>query len=365
MKTLDIINFLETVAPSSLQESYDNAGLIYGAPETECTGVLVCLDVTEAVIDEAIRMKFNLVIAHHPLVFKGLKKLNPDRGISQVLVKAIKNDISVYAIHTNLDNVITGVNNKIADKLGLADRKILVGKEGLLKKLVCYVPVAHLDPLQQALFTAGAGQIGQYSECSFAVKGEGTFKAGDGADPFVGAVGKRHMEEEMRLEVMFSSWQQKKVLAAMREAHPYEEIAFDIINLENLHNEVGSGLTGVLQEPLTPDTFFGLVKERFSAPVIRFSPLTGKKIQKIAVCGGAGSFLISNAIAAGVDLFLTADLKYHDFFEADGRIVLADMGHFESEQFTQDLLFDLLKQKFPNFAVLKTGVATNPVNYFL
>jgi dinuclear metal center YbgI/SA1388 family protein len=365
MKTLDIINFLETVAPMSLQESYDNAGLIYGSPESECTGVLVCLDVTEAVIDEAVRLKINLVIAHHPLVFKGMKKLNPDRGVSKVLVKAVKNDISIYAIHTNLDNIVSGVNNKIADKLGLGDCKILVRKEGLLKKLVCYVPVTHLETLQQTLFSAGAGQIGRYSECSFAGRGEGTFKAGEGAAPYTGAVGTRHTEEEMRLEVVFSAWQQNNVLSAMRRSHPYEEIAFDILNLDNLHDEVGSGLIGLLPEPMATDVFLSLVKERFDAPVIRFSPLTGKLIQKVAVCGGAGSFLIPNAIAAGADLFLTADLKYHDFFEADGRIVLADMGHFESEQFTQELLFDLLKQKFPNFAVLKTGVATNPVNYFL
>jgi dinuclear metal center YbgI/SA1388 family protein len=365
MKTLDIINFLETVAPSSLQETYDNAGLIYGSPDAECSGVLVCLDVTEAVIEEAIHTNCNLVIAHHPLVFKGLKKINPDRGISRVLVRAIKNDISIYAIHTNIDNVIDGVNDKIADTIGLVNRKVLEKKQGLLKKLVCFVPLAHLEPLQQALFDAGAGNIGKYSDCSFATGGTGTFKAGEGTDPFVGTVGSRHTEEEMRLEVVFSAWQHAAVISAMKKSHPYEEIAYDVLSIDNPHDGVGSGLIGELQEPLDAHAFFGRVKERFHTPLIRHSPLTGKAFKKIAICGGAGSFLISNAIAAGADLFLTADLKYHDFFEADGRIVLADMGHFESEQFTQELLFDLLKQKFPNFAVLKTGVATNPVNYFL
>ncbi len=365
MKTLDIINFLETVAPASLQESYDNAGLIYGSTGTECTGAIVCLDITDQVIEEAVKFNCNFVIAHHPLVFKALKKINPEHGISRVLVNAIKKDISIYAIHTNLDNVISGVNMKIADKIGLKKLEILDKKTGLVKKLVCFVPTSHLEVLQSALFNAGAGHIGNYNECSFATEGKGTFKAGKDANPFVGDIGVRHAENEMRLEVVFSVWQQKAVVAAMKASHPYEEIAYDIMSVDYPHQEVGAGLLGELAEPLESNSFFKMVKEIFQVPVIRHSPLTGKTIKKVAICGGAGSFLISNAIAAGADIFLTADLKYHDFFEADGRIILADMGHYESEQFTQDLLIDLLKQKFPNFAVLKTGVATNPVNYFL
>ena len=365
MKTLDIINFLETIAPAALQEGYDNSGLIYGSPEAECAGVLVCLDVTDQVIDEAISLHCNLVISHHPLVFRALKKINPDKGISRVLVKAIKNDVSIYAIHTNLDNVLSGVNNRIAEILGLINRNILDKKAGQIKKLICYVPVSHLEGVRTALFTAGAGHIGKYRECSFAAEGKGTFKAGEGADPYVGQIDNRHTENEIRLEVVFSAWQQNAVLHAMKAAHPYEEIAYDVLSPDNFHDEVGSGLVGDLEQPMEALSFFALVRERFQVPVIRFSPLTGKLIKRVAICGGAGSFLISNAIGSGADLFLTADLKYHDFFEADGRIVLADMGHYESEQFTQDLLIDLLKQKFPNFAVLKTGVATNPVNYFL
>jgi dinuclear metal center YbgI/SA1388 family protein len=365
IKIGDLINFLETIAPVSLQESYDNAGLITGAPETPCTGALVTLDVTDAVLDEAEARGCNLVIAHHPLLFRSIKKLSGTDPVSRNLVRAVKKDIALYAIHTNLDNVPEGVNGKMASLLGLREPSILQPAIDKLKKLYCFVPLDHLENVRNALSKAGCGQIGRYSDCSFFVAGTGTFKAGAGADPFVGRIGELHREAEYRLEMIFPGWLEKQVVRAMVEAHPYEEVAYDIVSLDNRWEGAGSGLVGVLPEPVPEPVFLTRLQQVFGIPAIRHSSLVNRPVNRVALCGGAGSFLISSAIAAGADIFLTADLKYHDFFEADGRIVLADIGHFESEQFTSDLLVDLLNEKFPNFAVLKTGVRTNPVNYFL
>ena len=359
-----IINFLETIAPPSLQESYDNSGLLTGMPNWECTGALVSLDITDEVIDEAIGLKCNLLIAHHPLIFKGLKRLNGNDPVSRVIIRAIKNDLAIYAIHTNLDNVMEGVNGRIADLIGLEDRKILLPHPGRLKKLICFVPIDHLEQVRGAIFNAGAGQIGRYSGCSFSSEGTGTFTAGTGTHPFVGEIGQDHLEKEVRLEVVFPSHLERQVLAAMTTAHPYDEVAYDILSLDNTHLGIGSGITGILASSMKEEDFLGQIRDIFRIPAIRHSRFTSKLIQRVSLCGGAGSFLISKAIANESDIFLTADLKYHDFFEADGRILLADIGHFESEQFTSDLVYGLIKEKFPTFAVLKTGVLTNPINYF-
>jgi len=359
-----IINFLETIAPPSLQESYDNSGLLTGMPNWECSGALVSLDITDEVIDEAISIKCNLLIAHHPLIFKGLKRLNGNDQVSRIIIRAIKNDLAIYAIHTNLDNVIEGVNGKIADLIGLEDRKILLPQVNRLKKLICFTPIAQLEQVRGAIFNAGAGQIGDYSDCSFSSEGTGTFTAGTGTHPFVGEIGQHHMEKEVRLEVVFPSHLERQVIAAMISAQPYEEVAYDILSLDNTHQGIGSGITGILTSPVPEGDFLLQIRDIFHIPAIRHSKLLGKPIQRVSLCGGAGSFLISKAIANESDIFLTADLKYHDFFEADGRILLADIGHFESEQFTSDLVYGLIKEKFPTFAVLKTGVLTNPINYF-
>ena len=359
-----IINFLETIAPPSLQESYDNSGLLTGMPNWECSGALVSLDITDEIIDEAINFKCNLLIAHHPLIFKGLKRLNGNDLVSRIIIRAIKNDLAIYAIHTNLDNVMEGVNGKIADLIGLEDRKILLPQVNRLKKLICFVPIAQLEQVRGTIFNAGAGQIGDYSDCSFSSEGTGTFTAGTGTHPFMGEIGQHHMEKEVRLEVVFPSHLERQVIAAMISAHPYEEVAYDILSLDNTHQGIGSGITGILASPIQEGDFLRQIRDIFHIPAIRHSKLLGKPIQRVSLCGGAGSFLISKAIANESDIFLTADLKYHDFFEADGRILLADIGHFESEQFTSDLVYGLIKEKFPTFAVLKTGVLTNPINYF-
>ncbi|HET9431248.1 MAG TPA: Nif3-like dinuclear metal center hexameric protein, partial [Chitinophagaceae bacterium] len=278
-------------------------------------------------------------------------------------ITAIKNDIAVYAIHTNLDNVLGGVNGKIADMLGLKNQSILSARENSLKKLFTFVPTEQANQVREAIFKAGGGEIGHYSECSFNSQGTGTFKAGPGTNPFAGKPGVQHQETETRVEVIFPSWLEQPVLDALRKAHPYEEVAFDIVPLSNTHPGIGSGVVGELPQPLSEQEFLSRLKAIFGLQLIRHSALTGRPVQKVALCGGAGSFLVSKALSSESQAYVTADMKYHEFFDANGRLLIADIGHYESEQFTIDLLCDILKQKFPTFAVLKTAVRTNPVFY--
>ena len=365
MNIRDIINFLETVAPPVLQEDYDNAGLITGDVNMSCTGVLIALDATEEVMEEALRSGCNLVVTHHPLIFGGLKRVTGDDATGRTLMQAIRQDIAVYAIHTNLDHVLQGVNGRIAQRLGLTGTRVLKPMPGNLRKMYLYAPSAHAPALMEAAFRAGAGHIGNYSECSFQTEGKGSFLPGAGTSPFSGTHGQRHTEDETRIEFIFPRWLQSAILKALREVHPYEEMAYDVVALENDWDSVGAGVVGDLPVPEDEKAFLTRVAASFGIPVIRHTRLTGRPVSRVAVCGGAGSFLISNAIAAGADVFLTADLKYHEFFRAEGRLLLADFGHYESEQFTSDLLADLLKEKFPTFAVLKSGVNTNPINYLI
>lgn len=364
MQIREIIQHLEKLAPPAYQESYDNAGLITGDPGWTCTGALISLDATGDIIEEAISRQCNLVISHHPIVFGGLKKITGNGYVEKAVIRAIKHDIALYAIHTNLDNVAGGVNGKIADLLGLQQRAILLPKKNILRKLVVFVPSSHEAPLLEALFAAGAGGIGGYTECSFGNSGQGSFRPGEGTHPFSGEVGRRHQAEEKRLELVYARPLEGAVIAALRRTHPYEEPAFDIVPIDNEYDKVGSGMIGTLPEAISEASFLEGLKTVFQVPVVRHSPLTGKVIGRVAVCGGAGSFLISKALAEGADAYVTADLKYHEFFDANGRLLLADPGHFETEQFTIDLLYDILAGKFPTFAVFKTGLRTNPVNYY-
>ena len=365
MQINEIFAALEHIAPPALQEDYDNAGLITGNKAWDCTGIIISLDATETVVQEAIDKQCNLIVAHHPIVFKGLKKITGKNYVEQTIITAIKNDIAIYAIHTNLDNVPDGVNGKIADMLGLVNRQILSPKSNLLQKLAVFVPVSGSAKLLNALFAAGAGDIGHYSECSFSTEGTGSFKAGKNAQPVLGNKGERHLEPETKLEVIFPHWLHNKIVAAMKASHPYEEVAYDIYNLANSYQHTGSGLVGELEEALKEKELLATLKELFHIPAIKHTALLGKRVKRLALCGGAGSFLTGAAIAAGADMYITADIKYHEFFDAGNQLVLADIGHYESEQYTIDLLFDILRQKFPNFAVLKTGMNTNPVSYFL
>jgi dinuclear metal center YbgI/SA1388 family protein len=360
----EVISFLESVAHPSLQESYDNAGLITGHPSWECTGVLCSLDVTEEVVSEAVAKNCNMIVAHHPIVFKGLKKINGNNYVERTVIAAIKNDIAIYAIHTNLDNVLHGVSGRMAALLGLQKIAILDPKENMLRKLFTFAPADKAEQVRNALFAAGAGHIGNYSECSFNADGTGTFKAGAGTDPYVGEQGVRHSENETKIEVIYPAFLEGRIIAALKANHPYEEVAYDVVALANQYSQTGAGVVGELPEPVDEKLFLEKLKSVFGLKLIRHTPLTGKSIRKVAVCGGAGSFLISKALRAKADIYVTADMKYHEFFDAEGRIVIADIGHYESEQFTIALLQEVLEEKFPTFAVLKTSVNTNPVQYF-
>ena len=360
-----ITSVLASCAPIELQETYDNSGLITGNYSWICNGVLLTLDCTAEVVQEAIDHKCNLIIAHHPILFKGIKKLNGSDYVQEALILAIKNDIAIYACHTNLDNVIDGVNGRIAEKIGLINTSILRPMAHMLKKLQVFVPAEFLTPLQEAIFAAGAGSIGNYSECGFVTTGIGSFKPIKNANPHTGEMGIRTTQSEMKLEVIFPGWAEKNILQAMKNAHPYETVAHEIINLNNDYQEVGSGLIGELPESISEVACLKLIADIFKVPMIKHTPLLGKDIKKVAICGGAGSFLTKDAIKAGADIFITADVKYHEFFDAENRLLLTDIGHYESEQYTIELFHDVLRQNFPNFAILKTRTNTNPVRYFM
>lgn len=365
MKINEIIHYLESLAPPSLQEHYDNAGLITGDPGWECSGIICSLDALEEVVNEAVVKKCNLIVAHHPVIFGGLKKINGKNYVEKAIITAIKNDIAIYAIHTNIDNVIKGVNGKMAEMLGLKNISVLSPKENTLKKLFTFAPVDKTAQVRDAIFAAGGGHIGNYSECSFNAEGIGTFKAGEGASPYVGDIGRQHHEREMKIEVIFPAFLENTIIAALKKAHPYEEVAYDVVSLSNADHSVGSGVIGEWPESMDEKQFLAKLKGVFNVPVIRHTAQLHRAIRRVALCGGAGSFLISKALAAGADAYITADIKYHEFFDANNRILVADIGHYESEQFTIDLLQEILGQKFPTFAVLKTEVNTNPVLYFI
>jgi dinuclear metal center YbgI/SA1388 family protein len=316
-----------------------------------------------AVVEEAKSKCCNLIVAHHPILFKGIKSLTGSSYMEQVLIYAIKNDLAIFAVHTNLDNVILGVNGKIAEKLGLKDIRILSPKAKMLRRLITFAPTDEAEKVRSAVFAAGAGHIGKYSECSFNSEGVGTFKAGKGTDPYVGRIGEQHKEKETKIEIVYPFYLESQVVEALVDHHPYEEVAYDIFTMDNIHFGIGAGIIGELEEPREEKEFLQFVKDTFSAGVVRHTQLLDKPVKKVAVCGGAGSFLLKNALKEGADVYISADFKYHEFFDAEGRILIADIGHYESEQFTIDLIYDLLKEKTHNFAVLKTGVNTNPVHY--
>lgn len=361
----ELTTYLEALAPAAYQESYDNSGLLVGDPTAEITGVLVSLDATEAVVDEAIAKGCNVVVAHHPIVFKGLKRFTGRTYVERTVIKAIKNDVALYAIHTNLDNVVGGVNFMIADKLSLQNVRILAPKSQVLTKLVVFVPVEHTQTLLNTLYEAGAGQIGAYDHCSFRTEGTGTFRPLTGANPAIGTVGDEEAVTEHRVEVVFPSYLENAMVAAMKQAHPYEEVAYDLYALNNQNQTVGSGAVGDLPAPMYAREWLRYLKYQMGLSVIRHTALLDKPIRRVAVCGGAGGFLLNDAVRAGAEVFVTADYKYHEFFDADNRITICDIGHYESEVFTKDLLQQHLEKKFATFAVILSETVTNPVNYFI
>ena len=364
MKVKDLTQYLETIAPLSYQEPYDNAGLIVGNANDEISKALIALDCTEEVVQEAIDKGCDIIIAHHPIIFKGLKKLNGNNYVERTVIKAIQHNIVLYAIHTNLDNVLGGVSSKIADRLELENQAILSPKSGLLKKLSVFVPRTHVDAVRQSLFDAGAGHIGDYDQCSYNSAGYGTFRPLEGADPAIGEIGEQERVEETKVEVIYPAYLERQIMVAMLAAHPYEEVAHDIYALDNRLHTVGSGVIGNLTETQDGRSFLAYLKQKLNLHVIRHTALLDKPVQRVAVCGGAGGFLLQDAIRSGADVFVTADYKYHEFFDAEGQIVIADIGHYESEQFTQELLLEIIQKKFANFAVLLTETETNPIKYF-
>lgn len=361
----EVIHVLEQLAPPAYQESYDNAGLIVGSGQTEVSGVLLTLDVTEDVVAEAIARQCNLIVAHHPIVFKGLKQLNGKNYVERTVLKAIKNDIAIYATHTNLDHVTNGVNWQIANILGLKNIRILAPKKQILSKLTFFSPVENTQSILDALHQAGAGNIGNYSNCSFKTEGTGTFKPNDAANPVIGENGKQEAVNEHRAELIFPSYLEPTILHTLRQAHPYEEVAYYISTLENENQDVGAGAYGELPEPLETEAFLRMLKEKMQLNVIKHTKPVKQTVQRIAICGGAGSFLLPNALQAQADVFVTADYKYHEFFDAEDRIVICDIGHYESEVFTKNLLYNYLSGKFSNFALCLSEVNTNPVRYFV
>jgi dinuclear metal center YbgI/SA1388 family protein len=363
-KIKEITDLLEGIAPRSLQEDYDNSGLLTGHSSWTITSILVTLDCTEEVVQEAIDQKANLIIAHHPIIFKGLKKLTGQNYIERTIINAIKNDIAIYAIHTNLDNVHLGVNKQIAEKLGLLNLKILMPKRDTLAHLVTFVPKESTEHVLGALYQAGAGNIGNYKDCSFRSMGTGTFMPVGTANPKVGSLNRLEKTEEERVEVIFPFHLETQLLKALRTAHPYEEVAYYLTKLENENQEVGSGIIGELSEPIEPIEFLKRLKNKMNTACIRHTAFIDKKIKKVAICGGSGSFLLPKAISAEADVYVSADFKYHEFFDADGKIIIADIGHYESEQYTKELIIGILKEKFTTFAINFSKTVTNPISYF-
>lgn len=365
MKISDVIQILETWAPPEYQESYDNAQLLCGDNTKPVTSVLLTLDCTEKVVIEAIEKGCNLIVAHHPIIFSGLKRITGANYIERTIIKAIKNDVAIYALHTNLDSISSGVNYEIARRLGLQDIRVLSPKPKLFLKLCTYVPVAHLEAVKTALFNAGAGHIGAYDHCSFSHAGTGTFRGSMDSNPMVGQPGIDHSEAEIKLEMILPNQLKNKVVKALKDTHPYEEVAFDLIELENDHTDVGSGMIGELSTSMKAKEFLHLVSSQLNTTVIRHTKLLDGPIKRVAFCGGAGGFLLRKAISVGADIFLTSDFKYHEFFNAEEKITILDVGHFESEQFTPHLIASYLEDKNVTFAVLLSEVNTNPVHYFI
>lgn len=363
MKIKEIIPILEEMAPLGYAEDFDNVGLLIGDAETEITAVLVCHDAIESIVEEAIEKKCNLIICFHPILFSGLKKITGKNYVERAVLKAIRNDISIYAVHTALDNHQNGVNKIFSDTLGLMSPKILIPKQSYIYKLCTYVPANAAASLKDALFRAGAGAIGNYDRCSFTSEGTGSFRGNDASNPVYGTKGTMTYAEETKIELIFEKHLQSKILKALFQNHPYEEVAYEISKLENVHQSIGMGMIGELPEAMHEKEFLKMVKEKTGTGGIRHSAFLNKPIKKVAVLGGSGSFAIKNALQQGADAFITADLKYHQFYEAENQLLLADIGHFESERYIKNYIVDYLTKKITTFAIILCERNTNPVNY--
>lgn len=361
----EIVSKIEEKFQMKQAEDFDNVGLLCGNLDREISGILVCHDALEEVVEEAISKNLNLIVCFHPIIFSGLKSLTGKNYVERAVIMAIENKIAIYAIHTAFDNDFFGVNYRICEELSLKNQQILMPKSQNLKKLEVFIPKNEAENLKNALFEAGAGNIGFYDECSFSVSGNGTFRPMQGSNPFSGKLNVRENSDEVMISVIFENFKQNRMISAMKKAHPYEEVAHQIINLENENQYSGLGRFGDFENEIYEEDFLKFVKEKFNLQVIRHSEFTGKKIKRVGVLGGSGASGIKAALSAKCDAYITGDVKYHDFFQAENRILICDIGHFESEQFVTQQLFDLLSEKFPKFAISKSEKKTNPVNYFL
>lgn len=363
MRIKDLTKEIEDFAPLDYQEPYDNCGFQVGAPDDEIHGVLITLDVTEEVVDEAIEKHCNLIIAHHPLIFGKVKKIIGRNPVERCIIKAIKHDITIYACHTNIDKMSNGVSARFAQKLGIVNRRTLAPESGLLEKLVTFVPTQQSGQVRQALYAAGAGHIGNYDHCSYNLEGNGTFRAGDNCHPYAGKTGTDHTEAETRIEVIIKKKDEQRIINALRQSHPYEEPAYDIYELKNTYENVGLGIIGELEEETDEQEFLLKLKKAIDMGGIRHTDLLNKKIKRVALCGGSGAELLPAAIGQGADVYISSDFKYHQFFDAGKKILIADIGHFESERFTKEIFFEIVSKNNPTFAVYISSCKTNPINY--
>lgn len=365
MKIKEIINFIENFAPIFLQEEYDNCGLTIGDSNIKVKKTLICLDVTLEVIEEAKQNNCNLIISHHPVIFKEIQKINNNNLTDKIITSAIKHNICLYALHTNLDNIIKGVNSMICRKLKINDKKILLHKKNTLKKIITFCPSKYTNKIQKALSLVGAGMIGDYDSCSFTSSGTGSFRPLRNSTPFAGEKGEIHNEKEDRLEMMFTKNKEKEIIKILNKTHPYEEVAYYIQECENINKDFGSGMIGELDQEINTKDFMEFVKKIMKSKCLRHTEIINKKIKKIAVCGGSGGFLIEEAIKQKADMFITGEIKYHDYFKANNKIILVDIGHFESERYTTNLIYQVIKKNFSKLAILKSNIDTNPIRYVI
>lgn len=365
MTIKEFVQEIEKRYPIAQAEEFDNVGLICGNWDRELRGVLICHDALESVVEEAIAKDHNLIVCFHPIVFSGLKSITGKNYVERSVLKAMENKIAIYAIHTVLDNDFFGVNHRICSVLGLDDLKILIPKQGGMSQLNLYVPIQYKEEVRNALFQAGAGSIGFYDECCFCVEGEGSFRPLDGAQPFLGKQGNREYVQETMISVVFETYKENRVINALKKSHPYEEVAYQVYSLKNENPYVGLGMFGYFSEPMEERDFLHLVKEKFALKVVKHSSFSGRKIKKVGVLGGSGASGIKNALRHNCDAYITGDLKYHDFFSCENKLLLCDIGHFESEQFVVQQLYEFLSEKFTTFAISKSSISTNPINYFL
>ena len=360
----ELIKTLEQWAPSAYAEDFDNVGLLVGNAQNKCTGVMITLDCTEAVVNEAITEKCNVILSFHPIIFSGLKKITTSTYVERVVQMAIEHKIAIIALHTRLDNHPKGVNHVLCQRLQLINTQVLIPKKENLKKLVAYVPESHAEPVLEALHQAGAGNLANYSECSFLLEGTGRFRGNDKSNPCLGKQNEKIAVKEVQINVVFESHLLDRIQHTLHQAHPYETVAYEIYTMINSFSDVGMGRIGFLEKEMELNSFLEYVKKQLNTTLIRHSPSTGKPIKKVEVLGGSGSFAIEDAKRKGADALITADLKYHQFYQGEKNLLLVDVGHYESEQFTKNLIFDYLTKKLPNFAFVLSRTKTNPVNYF-